>query len=249
MNVGGNLTGLIGTANGLKVDGSAVTQPVSGTVTAASNGSTATLLNGVACAAATNSSAQTITTAQAYVLHTLQWVQTGVLSLTINLQGSNDAGTTWTTLATSSAVSGYMLTSGYFGQIRVNISACSGGTISAYWTGAQSGTQNTMPVTQSGSWSMPVTQLTASNLNATVTQATAANLNATVIGGVANDTSNVANGLETQPAVARAGPSTVTAGRSEKDQIDTVSGGIYTTESPTTNNTALPRPPSRRILR
>jgi hypothetical protein len=33
MNVGGNLTGLTGTANGLKVDGSAVTQPVSGTVT------------------------------------------------------------------------------------------------------------------------------------------------------------------------------------------------------------------------
>jgi hypothetical protein len=34
MNVGGNLTGMTGTANGLKVDGSAVTQPVSGTVTA-----------------------------------------------------------------------------------------------------------------------------------------------------------------------------------------------------------------------
>lgn len=34
MNVGGTLTGLQGTANGLKVDGSAVTQPVSGTVTA-----------------------------------------------------------------------------------------------------------------------------------------------------------------------------------------------------------------------
>lgn len=34
MNVGGNLTGFTGTANGLKVDGSAVTQPVSGTVTA-----------------------------------------------------------------------------------------------------------------------------------------------------------------------------------------------------------------------
>lgn len=33
VNVGGNLTGLTGTANGLKVDGSAVTQPVSGTVT------------------------------------------------------------------------------------------------------------------------------------------------------------------------------------------------------------------------
>lgn len=33
VNVGGNLTGLVGTANGLKVDGSAVTQPVSGTVT------------------------------------------------------------------------------------------------------------------------------------------------------------------------------------------------------------------------
>jgi hypothetical protein len=32
MNVGGNLVGLTGTANGLKVDGSAVTQPVSGTV-------------------------------------------------------------------------------------------------------------------------------------------------------------------------------------------------------------------------
>lgn len=32
MNVSGNLTGLTGTANGLKVDGSAVTQPVSGTV-------------------------------------------------------------------------------------------------------------------------------------------------------------------------------------------------------------------------
>lgn len=31
MNVAGNLTGLVGTANGLKVDGSAVTQPVSGT--------------------------------------------------------------------------------------------------------------------------------------------------------------------------------------------------------------------------
>jgi hypothetical protein len=31
MNVGGNLTGMTGTANGLKVDGSAVTQPVSGT--------------------------------------------------------------------------------------------------------------------------------------------------------------------------------------------------------------------------
>ena len=34
MNVGGNLTGLTGTPNGLKVDGSAVTQPVNGTVTA-----------------------------------------------------------------------------------------------------------------------------------------------------------------------------------------------------------------------
>lgn len=34
MLVGGNLTGVPGTANGLKVDGSAVTQPVSGTVTA-----------------------------------------------------------------------------------------------------------------------------------------------------------------------------------------------------------------------
>ncbi len=34
MNVSGNLTGLVGTANGLKVDGSAVTQPVNGTVTA-----------------------------------------------------------------------------------------------------------------------------------------------------------------------------------------------------------------------
>ena len=33
MNVGGNLTGLTGTANGLKVDGSAVTQPVAGTGT------------------------------------------------------------------------------------------------------------------------------------------------------------------------------------------------------------------------
>ena len=31
MSVGGNLTGMTGTANGLKVDGSAVTQPVSGT--------------------------------------------------------------------------------------------------------------------------------------------------------------------------------------------------------------------------
>ena len=34
MNVSGNLVGMTGTANGLKVDGSAVTQPVSGTVTA-----------------------------------------------------------------------------------------------------------------------------------------------------------------------------------------------------------------------
>lgn len=33
VDVGGNLTGLTGTANGLKVDGSAVTQPVSGSVT------------------------------------------------------------------------------------------------------------------------------------------------------------------------------------------------------------------------
>lgn len=33
VDVGGNLTGLVGTANGLKVDGSAVTQPVSGTLT------------------------------------------------------------------------------------------------------------------------------------------------------------------------------------------------------------------------
>lgn len=33
VDVSGNLTGLVGTANGLKVDGSAVTQPVSGTVT------------------------------------------------------------------------------------------------------------------------------------------------------------------------------------------------------------------------
>lgn len=32
VDVSGNLTGLVGTANGLKVDGSAVTQPVSGTV-------------------------------------------------------------------------------------------------------------------------------------------------------------------------------------------------------------------------
>lgn len=42
MNVGGNLTGMTGTANGLKVDGSAVTQPVSGTITA-SQGTAANL--------------------------------------------------------------------------------------------------------------------------------------------------------------------------------------------------------------
>jgi hypothetical protein len=52
---------------------------------------------------------------------------------------------------------------------------------------------------------------------------------ATVIGGVANDNSAIANGAETQPAVARAAPTAVTAGRSEKLQINTVNGGQFNT--------------------
>jgi hypothetical protein len=56
---------------------------------------------------------------------------------------------------------------------------------------------------------------------------------------VANDTTAISNGIETHPAVARAGPSSTTAGRSEKLQSDTVSGGIYVSETPTTNATGL----------
>jgi hypothetical protein len=47
VNVGGNLTGLVGTANGLKVDGSAVTQPVSGAVTANAGTGTFTIAGAV----------------------------------------------------------------------------------------------------------------------------------------------------------------------------------------------------------
>jgi hypothetical protein len=82
-----------------------------------------------------------------------------------------------------------------------------------------------------------------------VTQATAANLLGTMklvdTGGtnlasiLANDATAIANGVETQPAVARAAPTAVTAGRSEKLQVATDSGALFAAEAATTANTAM----------
>jgi hypothetical protein len=44
---------------------------------------------------------------------------------------------------------------------------------------------------------------------------------------LANDTTAIANGLGVQPAVARASPTAVTAGRGEMLQTDTATGGVY----------------------
>lgn len=61
----------------------------------------------------------------------------------------------------------------------------------------------------------------------------------TVVDAFANDATAVGNGLQVHPAVARAGPSAVTAGRSELEQMDTVSAGIYMTQTATTNAIGL----------
>jgi len=53
---------------------------------------------------------------------------------------------------------------------------------------------------------------------------------------LANDTTAIANGLGVQPAVARAAPTAVTAGRGEMLQIDTVSGGVFDTPATTTHD-------------
>lgn len=55
---------------------------------------------------------------------------------------------------------------------------------------------------------------------------------------LAQDTTAALNGLEVLPAIAKAGPAATTAARGEMEQLDTVSGGIYATESATSNNTA-----------
>jgi hypothetical protein len=56
----------------------------------------------------------------------------------------------------------------------------------------------------------------------------------TKAGVQANDATAIANGLEVQPGVARATPTAITAGRSEKLQQDTGSGGLYVVGAPTT---------------
>jgi hypothetical protein len=48
-----------------------------------------------------------------------------------------------------------------------------------------------------------------------------------VTGSVANDTTAIGNGLEVQPGVARATPTAITAGRSEKEQLSTTNGGQF----------------------
>lgn len=59
------------------------------------------------------------------------------------------------------------------------------------------------------------------------------------VGAVANDTTAIANGVETQPGVARAAPTAITAGRSEKVQQDTATGGVYEAPVATTNVTGF----------
>jgi hypothetical protein len=49
-----------------------------------------------------------------------------------------------------------------------------------------------------------------------------------VVGTTANDTTAIANGVETQPGVARATPTAVTAGRSEKVQQSATNGAVFT---------------------
>lgn len=94
MDVGGTLTALTGTSNGLKVDGSAVTQPVSGTVTA--NAGTGTFTTATTDATATGS----ITSTQSVSVNTAGYATvgmqvTGTWSGTIVVEASVD-GSTWT---------------------------------------------------------------------------------------------------------------------------------------------------------
>lgn len=56
---------------------------------------------------------------------------------------------------------------------------------------------------------------------------------------VANDTTAISTGIETQPGVARAAPTAITAGRSEKLELDTVTGAQYVAEAATTSATGL----------
>jgi hypothetical protein len=49
-----------------------------------------------------------------------------------------------------------------------------------------------------------------------------------VVGTTANDTTTIANGVETQPGVARATPTAVTAGRSEKVEQSATNGAVFT---------------------
>jgi len=56
----------------------------------------------------------------------------------------------------------------------------------------------------------------------------------TKAGVLANDTTAIANGLSVLPAVARASPTAVTAGRGEMLEMDTATGGLYVVGAATT---------------
>lgn len=94
MNVAGNLTGLTGTVNGLKVDGSAVTQPVSGTVTANQGGApwsqNITQVGGSAVTLGQKTSANSIPTVLASDQSAIPVTQSG----TWTVQPGNTANTT-----------------------------------------------------------------------------------------------------------------------------------------------------------
>lgn len=201
----------LNTSGGLRVDGSGVTQPISGTITANAGTGSFTVVQ----ATASNLNATVSGTVTSNIGTTNGLALDASVNGIIVAQGSTTSGekgtliqgavTTSSPTYTTAQTSPLSLTTA--GALRTDASATTqpvSGTITA---NAGTGTftvGGTVAATQSGTWTSTVTQATAANLNATVVgsgnftvvQATASSLNATVIGTTAAG-SGAATGLVT----------------------------------------------------
>ncbi len=171
MSVGGALVGMTGTANGLKVDGSAVTQPVSmATLPALSSGSNtigAVTISGTPNIAVTSevgvgATSSAVPTAAQYAGMSVGGTLTGLIGTANGLKVDGSAVT--------QPVSGSVSLSGSLPAFAATPTF-------------NLGTAPSLAVTQSGSWSTGRTwSLASGSDNVTVSQPTASALNATVVG-------------------------------------------------------------------
>ncbi|HQR17691.1 MAG TPA: hypothetical protein PK948_04955 [Gemmatimonadales bacterium] len=219
----------------LKVDNSGVTQPVSGTVAATQSGTWTVQPGNTANTTAWKVDGSAVTQP---VSGTVSAAQSGTWNVT-NVSGTVSLPTGAATaakqpaLGTAGTASSDVITVQGIASmtaLKVDGSAVTQPVSGTFW-------QATQPVSGSVtvSGTATVSQATGTNLHAVidsgsttdVTQATASNLNATVVGGVTNDGGALGAGVATQPAVARASPTAVTAGRGEALQVSTTNGGAF----------------------